>query len=197
MLLWWWHIEDRQGGYDGDGGMKLHTCCQNLEAGVQPTPQRTTGQLFSDRPGGRRPQKTLVKVAIIPIITWHSYPMHWWNRHGIPLQTHLYPERRAVIVLWSKWSHLSFKQTPGGFNHKGWHQGWHCHLLYIIFASSNHKLGHLDTNLSKYVQVGPNLGRPSISICLDDDHCQRNMWSLPWPPPSSSWWWTMFFAALS
>ena len=83
--------------------------------------------------------------------TWHTTD-----------ETDLYPERRAVIVLRSKWPHLSFKSTPGGFNHKGRHQGGHRHCLYIISPSSNHQLGHLDTNLSKYLQLGPNLGRPSI-----------------------------------
>ena len=85
--------------------------------------------------------------------TWHTTD-----------ETDLYPERRAVIVLWSKWPHLSFKPPPGGFNHKGRHQGGHCLRLYlpIIFPLSNHLLGHLDTNLSKCVQVNPNLGKPSV-----------------------------------
>ena len=154
MLWCWWHKADRKGGCDGDGGMKLHTCCQNLEAEVQPTPQRTTGRLFSNWPRGRRPQKTLVKVAIIPIITWHSYPMHWWNRHGIPLMRHTYILRDVQWLCCGQSGRTCRSNKPqGASTTKDDTKDDIVIFSIIIFASSKHQLGHLDTNLSKYVQT--------------------------------------------
>ena len=148
------------GGYDGDGRSK-HTCCGNILTGVQPTPQRTTGQLSSDRPRGRRPQKDIGKSC------HHSHYDMMTPVSNALMKPALHASQdrlmSSVIVLWSKWPHLSSKQPRGASTTKDAapaSSSTQFSQNRCLVHSSVGPLGHRSVQV--LVQLDPNPGRLSI-----------------------------------